>query len=73
MGSTLTKRGVLCKLGSIYDPLGLVSPVTLVGKCLYREVCCEKLAWDATLTAEIEVAEMGTKFIQTDNDKSRSC
>lgn len=29
-----TKRGVLRKLASIYDPLGFVSPVTLVGKCL---------------------------------------
>ena len=33
-----TKRGVLRKLASIYDPLGFVSPVTLVGKCLYRAV-----------------------------------
>ena len=51
----LTKRGVLCKLASIYDPLGLVSPVTLVGKCLYRDVCCEKLAWDAKLTGQLKL------------------
>lgn len=33
-----TKRGILRKLASIYDPLGSVSPVTLGGKCLYRSV-----------------------------------
>ena len=50
-----TKRGVLRKLASIYDPLGLVSPVTLVGKCLYRAVCREKLAWDAELTGRLKL------------------
>lgn len=39
-----TKRGVLRKLASIYDPLGFVSAVTMVGKCLYRVVCCGGLA-----------------------------
>ena len=50
-----TKRGVLRKLASIYDPLGLVSPVTLLGKCLYRAVWCEKLAWDAELTGRLKL------------------
>ena len=30
-----TKRGVLSKLAKIYDPLGLVSPLTLEGKLIY--------------------------------------
>ena len=50
-----TKRGILRKLASIYDPLGFVSPVTLGGKCLYRSVCCEKLAWDAELKGTLKV------------------
>ncbi|XP_068738113.1 uncharacterized protein [Montipora capricornis] len=41
-----TKRGVLSKLGQVYDPLGLVSPVTLEGKVIFRDVCDEKQAWD---------------------------
>ena len=50
-----TKRDVLRKLASIYDPLGCVSPVTLVGKCLYHPVCCEKFAWDAQLTGRLKL------------------
>ena len=41
-----TKRGALSQLAKIYDPLGLVSPTTLPGKLLYREMCEANLAWD---------------------------
>ena len=33
-----TKRGVLSQLARIYDPLGLVSPTTLCGKFIFRDV-----------------------------------
>lgn len=36
---TVTKRGIPRNLARIYDPLGLVSPVTLKGKIIYRDVC----------------------------------
>ena len=42
-----TKRGILRKVAKIYDPLGLVAPVTLQGKLLYRDACEEKCTWDA--------------------------
>ena len=42
-----TKRGVLAKIAKIYDPLGLVSPITLTGKILYRDACDLQVAWDA--------------------------
>ena len=45
-----TKRGILRKLARIYDPLGLVSPLTLEGKLVYRDVCDAKLPWDAVLS-----------------------
>ncbi|XP_022777784.1 uncharacterized protein LOC111319238 [Stylophora pistillata] len=44
-----TKRGVLSHLAKIYDPLGLVSPVTLIGKQLYRDICDSKVSWDTQL------------------------
>ena len=48
-----TKRGILGKLAKIYDPLGLVSPLTLTGKTLYREACDLKIAWDAPLPSTL--------------------
>ena len=41
-----TKRGLLQHLASIYDLLGTISPVTLVGKTIFRDVCEAKVAWD---------------------------
>lgn len=41
-----TKRGILGKIAKCYDPLGLVSPVTLAGKVLYRGACDLRTGWD---------------------------
>ncbi|KAK3700050.1 hypothetical protein QZH41_004349 [Actinostola sp. cb2023] len=49
----LTKRGILANLAKAYDPLGIVSPVMLQGKLLYRESCSQKIAWDAPLPEPI--------------------
>ena len=40
------KREPLGVVARIYDPLGLVSPITLGGKLLYREVCNIQKSWD---------------------------
>ena len=45
-----TKREVLKQLAKIYDPLGLVTPLTLQGKMIYRDICNQKLPWDAELS-----------------------
>ena len=45
-----TKREMLRFLASVYDPLGLASPTTLVGKLLYREVCDQRLSWDGKVS-----------------------
>ncbi|XP_028408199.1 uncharacterized protein LOC114530777 [Dendronephthya gigantea] len=49
-----TKRGVLGKIAKVYDPLGLISPITLQGKFLYRDCCDSKVPWDAKLPCELE-------------------
>ena len=48
-----TKREVLSKLAQVYDPLGFVAPITLQGKQIYRDICSEKLLWDAKLSKSL--------------------
>ena len=48
-----TKRGVLKKLAKVYDPLGLATPLTLQGKMNYRDICNQKLPWDAELNSQL--------------------
>jgi len=48
-----TKRGALSQLAKVYDPLGLVSPTTLPGKILYREICEANLAWDGEFPEDL--------------------
>ena len=52
-GTEPTKRGILSKVAKISDPLGLVSPITLGGKFLYRDICDARLAWDARLPSDL--------------------
>lgn len=49
-----TKRGILSKLASVGDPMGLVYPVTVQGKFLYREASELKQAWDAVLPKDLQ-------------------
>ncbi|XP_028413536.1 uncharacterized protein LOC114536372 [Dendronephthya gigantea] len=49
----VTRRGILGKLAKIYDPLGLVSPLTLEGKLVYRAACESKTPWDAKLNDKL--------------------
>ena len=50
----VTKREVLGEIAKIYDPLGLASPLTLVGKMLYREACDARTLWDYELPKELK-------------------
>ena len=49
----VTKRGIVQYLASVYDPLGISSPVVLQGKLIFRDACELKTSWDAPLTPEI--------------------
>lgn len=41
-----TKRSILKKTATIFDPLGLLTPFTLVAKLLIQELWREKVDWD---------------------------
>ncbi|XP_052260761.1 uncharacterized protein LOC127864910 [Dreissena polymorpha] len=45
----LTRRGILSVVSSIFDPLGLVSPVTLRAKAIIQQLCREKIGWDEAI------------------------
>ena len=45
--STTTKRTILSELAKVYDTLGVVSPITLEGKIIFRDVCKTKVPRDA--------------------------
>ena len=45
----MMKRGILANLAKMYDPPGIVSPVMLEGKRIYRETCNQKVSWDTPL------------------------
>ncbi|XP_063967618.1 uncharacterized protein LOC129271341 [Lytechinus pictus] len=41
-----TRRGILSKVSSLYDPLGFLAPFILVAKVLLQGICQKGLAWD---------------------------
>ncbi|XP_053392148.1 uncharacterized protein LOC128554860 [Mercenaria mercenaria] len=49
----LTRRGILSVVSSIYDPLGLVSPVTLQAKAIIQSLCRLKIGWDDQIPQSI--------------------
>ncbi len=50
----LTRRGILSTISSIYDPLGFLAPVMLVGKQILQEMCREGLDWDSKLSDALQ-------------------
>ncbi|XP_030834719.1 uncharacterized protein LOC115921399 [Strongylocentrotus purpuratus] len=50
-----TGRGVLSTVMSLYDPLGLIAPVTLRGIQSVQELCREGADWDDPLTDKMKM------------------
>ena len=50
---SLTRRQMLSIVSSIFDPLGLISPLVLPGRLLFRQATSRKLDWDALVPPEI--------------------
>ena len=42
----LTRRGILSTVSSVYDPLGFIAPVILVGKQILQQTCGDNSGWD---------------------------
>jgi len=48
---TLTKRGVLSQLSTLFDPRGQLAPFTIRARVLFQELCINGCAWDDVLPA----------------------
>ena len=49
----LTKRNILRKIATIFDPLGFVSPFIFVAKILLQELWARGYGWDDEIADEI--------------------
>ncbi|XP_046565841.1 uncharacterized protein LOC124274523 [Haliotis rubra] len=50
----VTRRGILSTVSSLYDPLGMVSPVILPAKKILQDLCVDKtLGWDDEILPEL--------------------
>lgn len=49
----ITRRVMLSSVASMFDPLGLVSPVLVTGKMLFQEATRLKLHWDEPIPASL--------------------
>lgn len=48
-----TRRNLLSTVSSVYDPLGILSPVTLQAKKILQELCRRKIGWDVIIPADL--------------------
>ena len=46
----VTKKSILSLLGSVYEPLGIISPTMVEGKHIYRKACDENQSWDSKVS-----------------------
>ena len=53
LAKCFTKREVLSKLAGLWDPLGLLTPLTVQYKLGFSQICDLKVDWDSPLPAEL--------------------
>ena len=51
---SVTKRTILSYLGTVYNPLGIISSTMAEGKHIYREACDEKKGWNAEVSPRLK-------------------
>ncbi|KAF2901852.1 hypothetical protein ILUMI_04338, partial [Ignelater luminosus] len=49
----VTKRQILFSISKVFDPLGLLSPCTIIGKIILQAVWTEKMDWDEEISVPI--------------------
>ena len=64
-GATITKKLLLSSIAKEFDPSGLVSPVTVIGKALFQYLCGAKCDWDDELP--IEKCKIWEKLVRDSN------
>ena len=52
--ATMTRRGLLSVMSSVYDPLGMVCPYVLLAKKLFQQEVRTGKGWDDDLTPDVE-------------------
>ena len=48
-----TRRGILSTISSVYDPLGFIAPVIMVGKQILQELCGRGSDWDEPVPEDL--------------------
>lgn len=61
--STYTKRAILSLTASVFDPLGLISPLVLIPRVLLQDLWLQKSDWDSKVPENIK-----TSFIKCLDD-----
>ncbi|KAK2575256.1 hypothetical protein KPH14_012780 [Odynerus spinipes] len=49
----ITKRKILSRLAKIFDPLGLLGPITFTAKCIIQQLWILKVDWDESVPSAI--------------------
>ena len=49
----MTKRSILKISAKIFDPLGLISPISIQFKMLFQIICTNKFSWDDSLPNDL--------------------
>ena len=48
-----TKKNIIGIAAKIYDPIGILSPLTICFKMFFQQLCKAKLGWDDELNGEL--------------------
>ncbi|XP_029172199.1 uncharacterized protein LOC114941382 [Nylanderia fulva] len=57
----ITKRTILSEIASLFDPLGLLGPLTVVAKLILQDTWQTQVGWDESLPQDIHTRWLGIK------------